>query len=337
MAQNWWLDQIGRYPLLSPSQEIELGNAIQAWLTHPAGPDAAPPAIQRRGRRAKYRFINCNLRLAASYVSKHCHRIVKAQGIDDLIQSANEGLIRAVERFDPTRGYRFSTYAFWWIRQSVSRWLELHGRTIAIPGSHSKHLARLDAVARRLSAELGRDPLPHEIAEGLGVSQAVFEQLLINATPITSLDVVISDDGRDLTSVIGVEDAGLLALEQQEERWQQAAQLRSLIATLPQRDQDILRMAWGLDGVEVPRGEIAAMMHLTPRELDRHLTLLHQQLTGMAVQLTLLSAESQRQALRPQPPRQRRLHPIADDVEQLGLFQLQATPAPTENALAMAS
>lgn len=322
MAQNWWLDQIGRYPLLTPSQEIELGNAIQAWLQHPAGPAGAPPAIQRRGRRAKDRFVNCNLRLAASYVSKHCHRIAKAQGLDDLIQSANEGLIRAVERFDPTRGYRFSTYAFWWIRQSVSRWLELHGRTIAIPGSHSKHLGRLDAVARRLASELGRDPLPHEIAEGLGVSETVFHQLLINAQPISSLDVVISDDGRDLTSIIGVHDTGMSELEQQEDRSQQAAKLRTLIQNLTQRDQQILAMAWGLDGVETPREEIAAQMKMGLRELERHLQLLEQLLAGKAVQPALIRPAplaEPREVATALPLKRRRRQAISDDVEQLAL------------------
>ena len=321
MAQNWWLDQIGRYPLLTPSQEIELGNAIQAWLQHPAGPNAAPAAIQRRGRRAKDRFVNCNLRLAASYVSKHCHRIVKQQGVDDLIQSANEGLIRAVERFDPTRGYRFSTYAFWWIRQSVSRWLELHGRTIAIPGSHSKHLGRLDAVARRLASELGRDPLPHEIAEGLGVSETVFQQLLINAQPISSLDVVISDDGRDLTSIIGVEDPAMADLEQQDDRWQQAAKLRTLIHNLPPRDQQILTMAWGLDGVEVPRDQIASQMHMTLRELDRHLLLLQHHLAGSPIQPILIATPLPHPVVHtPSVPfRRRKRQPSSDAIEQLAL------------------
>jgi RNA polymerase primary sigma factor len=320
MAQNWWLDQIGRYPLLTPSQEIELGNAIQAWLHHPAGPDGAPLAVQRRGRRAKDRFVNCNLRLAASYVSKHCHRIVKQQGIDDLIQSANEGLIRAVERFDPTRGYRFSTYAFWWIRQSVSRWLELHGRTIAIPGSHSKHLGRLDAVARRLASELGRDPLPHEIAEGLGVSEAVFQQLLINAQPISSLDVVISDDGRDLTSIIGVHDTAMMQLEREDDRSQQAAKLRTLIQKLPDRDQQILTMAWGLDGIETPRDVIADEMGMNERELESHLQLLEQQLAGRAVQPQLIHpVQTPEITAVPISIKRRKRQAISDDVEQLAL------------------
>jgi RNA polymerase primary sigma factor len=317
---SWWLNQIGRYPLLSPSQEIELGNAIQAWLQHPAGPEGAPLPIQRRGRRAKDRFVTSNLRLAASYVSKHCHRIVKQQGVDDLIQSANEGLIRAVERFDPTRGYRFSTYAFWWIRQSVSRWLELHGRTIAIPGSHSKHLSRLDAVARRLASELGRDPLPHEIAEGLGVSEAVFQQLLINAQPISSLDVVISDDGRDLTSIIGVDDTAMAQLEHQEDRSHQAIKLRTLIQKLPDRDQQILTMAWGLDGIETPRDVIAAQMGMTTLELDRYLHLLEQQLAGKPVQPVLLTqAFSTPPTQPPIPIKRRRRHTASDDAEQLAL------------------
>ena len=110
MSQKWWLDQAGRVPLLTPAEEIELGTLIQRWVTHP---QPVPPGIRRAGQRARERFIRANLRLAAGFVSNRCHRLAKQHSEEDLIQAANEGLIRAVERFDPARGYRFSTYANW--------------------------------------------------------------------------------------------------------------------------------------------------------------------------------------------------------------------------------
>jgi RNA polymerase primary sigma factor len=112
--QQWWGDQCGRVPLLTPAEEIELGTMIQRWLTHP---EPCPPGIRRSGQRARDRFIRANLRLAAGFVSNRCNRLAKAHSQEDLIQAANEGLIRAVERFDPSKGYRFSTYAYWWLRQ----------------------------------------------------------------------------------------------------------------------------------------------------------------------------------------------------------------------------
>jgi RNA polymerase primary sigma factor len=153
---GWWLDQIGRIPLLTPAQEIELGTAVQAWINHPGFPNDCPPGIRRRGQRAKDRFVNANLRLAVSYISKHCNRLAKDHSIDDLVQAANIGLIRAVERFDPARGYRFSTYAYWWIRQSVNHYADTQSRTIAIPGSHSQHLSKLAGIVSRAQ------PRPHQ-------------------------------------------------------------------------------------------------------------------------------------------------------------------------------
>ncbi len=132
----WWLDQIGRYPLLTPAQEIELGTAVQAWLQHSDGPERCPPSIRRRGNRAREQIVRCNLRLAVSYVTKRCQRLMRSHSQDDLIQAANEGIISAVEKFDPTRGYRFSTYAYWWIRQAVNRWVDRYSRAVTIPVLH---------------------------------------------------------------------------------------------------------------------------------------------------------------------------------------------------------
>lgn len=278
---SWWLEQIGRIPLLTPAEEIELGNQVQTWLNHPDGLEACPPGIRRRGKRAKDRFVKGNLRLAVAYVSKHCHRMAKDHSIDDLVQAANEGLIKAVERFDPTRGYKFSTYAYWWIRQAVGHWADHHTRLVAIPGSHSQYLGRLNAIRRRLALELGRVPTREELMAELGVSERVMDQLLVNAIPVASLDQVISDDGMELGDVVACWDTEPEDHETLDERQQQAEQLRELMATLPSRDQMLLSMAWGLDGPAMERSEIADQLGMKLRMVDGRLRYLQAQLQAM--------------------------------------------------------
>ncbi len=321
---GWWLDTIGRYPLLSPAQEIELGTAIQAWLTHPDG-DRCPPAIRRRGERAKRRFIECNLRLAVSYVSQRCHRLARNHSQDDLIQAANLGLITAVERFDPVRGYRFSTYAYWWIRQAVTNWADRHGRTVAIPAIHSQHLGRLGAIRRRLLMELGREPLRHELAAALGVSERVLEQLLINGQPIGSLDRVIADDGgMELGDLIATAGPTWEEQEAIDSRRQQAQQLRQLIRRLPRREQHLAEQAYGLDGVERSRRDVARAAGISSRALNTILQTVERRLRRMAVQLELFTLPEVPPPTRPRRPRRRR---TAWLWEQLSLWP--ATPEPS--------
>ena len=251
--------------------------------------------------------MRANLRLAVSYISKHCNRLAKVHSTDDLIQAANEGLITAVERFDPTRGYRFSTYAYWWIRQAVNRWVDHHSRTIAIPGSHSQHLGKLGAITRRLQRELGRDPSRDELAAELGVSLKVFDQLLINAKPIGSLDLIVHEDGLELGDIIATNDLSLEEQEEQQERHRQAAELQQLIQTLHKRDQQILTVAWSLDGIDRSRSEQAKTLGIKPRELDAALAELQAQLRGMAVQLVLLVVPTVEPPQRPRRPKRSRI------------------------------
>jgi RNA polymerase primary sigma factor len=284
--QSWWLDTIGRIPLLTPAEEIELGTAIQRWQTHP---EPVPAGIRRRGMRARDRFVQANLRLAVSYVARRCNRLARIHGADDLIQAANMGLITAVERFDPARGYRFSTYAYWWIRQAVNRWVDLNGRAIAIPGSHSQHLSKLGPITRRLELELNRTPTHEEIAGELGCSVAVLEQVMQNGQPIASLDQVVTDDGLELSSVVAVYDRTPEDEAEQRERWRQAEQLRGLIARLAPQDRRLLSLAWGLDGVEIPRAELAAQEGLSARALEVRLGRLQASLASQSVQLVLVA------------------------------------------------
>jgi len=261
--------------------------------------------------RARDRFVQANLRLAVSYVSKRCFRLAKAHGQEDLIQAANMGLITAAERFDPARGYRFSTYAYWWIRQAVSRWADQHSRLISIPGSHCQHLGRIGPITRRLEQELNRTPTRQEIATELGVSLQVLEQVLENGRSIASLDQVITDDGLELGATCASFDRSIEDEEEQRERWRQAEQLRNMIARLPVSDQRLLVLAWGLDGVEVPRAELARQEGLSTRALESHLERLQASLAAHSVQLVLVAVCRRRPS--PRPRMKRKQHGRVDE------------------------
>ena len=288
---GWWLDQIGRIPLLTPAEEIELGTAIQAWRNHP---DPCPPGLRRRGQRARERFIRANLRLSVAWVTKRCHRLAKHGAVDDLIQAANEGLMRAVDRFDPTLGYRFSTYAYWWIRQSVNRWIDLHGRAVAIPGSHSQQIGKLAIVTRELSDRLNRNPTREELAEEMGISMRVLADLITNAKPIQSLDQQI-DEGTaqcfSLGDTIAVSDEAIEDQEDARERRERIAMLHAGIDRLPMMQQRIITAHWGLeDGEPRSRRWIAGELGITLTQVTAELEQAHAALRAPAESRVVVEA-----------------------------------------------
>ena len=143
---QFWLDSAGRVPLLAPAEELHLGGLVRAWMDWEPTADEAPPAVRRRGLRARDRMVSANLRLVA-----HVTRVMRpGLGISitdadhlDLLQAGAIGLMRGVEKFDPARGYKLSTYAYWWIRQGLSRHVDSSSRTIRLPCTHGPKLARL--------------------------------------------------------------------------------------------------------------------------------------------------------------------------------------------------
>lgn len=262
---GWWLDTIGRVPLLTPAQEIELGTRVQLWINHPDGPDDCPRAIKRSGQRAKEQFVAANLRLAVSYVTRHCNRLVKAGHQDDLIQAANLGVIRAVEKFDPSRGYRFSTYAYWWIRQSVSRWVDQHSRTITIPGSHSQLLGRIEITRRRLTAQLNRQPSRQEIADELQISIEMLERLLERAINPLSLDQSCDPDHGELGLFVGCNG---MDIEREEQEATRSALALELLENLPPQQRRIVEARFGINQPPASVAQIAKAERIATRNVE---------------------------------------------------------------------
>lgn len=166
-----YLIEIGRYPLLTAQQEIELSRTIQAWLTHPA---SCPKHIERQGRRAKERMIQCNLRLVVMVAKKYSGRGVEML---DLLQEGAIGLDRAAEKFDYSKGYKFSTYAYWWIRQAITRAIQTDGRTIRLPVHIGEKLSKVKKTTAQLSVKLGRLPKLSELAAELDFTEDQLRQL----------------------------------------------------------------------------------------------------------------------------------------------------------------
>ena len=161
MAQNdssikEYLREIARYPLLTPEQEIQLSRQISC--------------TGKQGKRARDKFIQSNLRLVVNIAKKYDGRQRKAMTLLDLIQEGNIGLARAVDMFDPSRGYRFTTYAYWWIRQSIHRAIANYDNMIRMPSSLHERIIKITKVSDKLTEELGRPATPDEVATELGIT-----------------------------------------------------------------------------------------------------------------------------------------------------------------------
>jgi RNA polymerase sigma factor (sigma-70 family) len=223
------LNVIGRVPLLTAAEEIHLGTVVQEWLNYPGGPDAAPPSLQRRGRRAKDRMVTANLRLVVS-VARKFSQIGERRGLgaDDLIQEGTLGLVRGAEKFDPERGFKFSTYAYWWIRQGIGRALSQAG-TIRCPIHVHDSSAKVRKAVRELAQQGIHEPTIDQLVEATGQTKAQLKLALeygAIVSRVASLDAPISDtDGGTLADVLAApEEADPLT---RMEQWELAEDLRA--------------------------------------------------------------------------------------------------------------
>ena len=191
-----YLSAIGKIPLMTAAEEIHLGTMVRAWLDHPDGPDAAPAGVRRRGKKAQDRMVSANLRLVLGLARKYSRRgALLGLEMLDLIAEGNFGLMRGVEKFDPERGYKFSTYAYWWIRQGITRALE-SGGAVRLPAQVSQRYCKL----QRIIADLGPGATLADAAELAGIELATAQDLValsLRARSIASLDAAtrVEDGG----------------------------------------------------------------------------------------------------------------------------------------------
>jgi RNA polymerase primary sigma factor len=271
-----YLTAIGEYELLTAEKEVDYAQKIEAGQTAQDRLDAgdhqgraeqiALRRQARRGQEAKDAFLTANLRLVVA----NARRYANTSGIDflDLIQEGNLGLIRAVEKFDWRKGFKFSTYATWWIRQAITRAIADKSRTVRIPVHLHDTLAAVRAAQASLKAELGRDPKPEEIAEEAGVDVTKVE-LALSVADTVSLEQPIGEDGAQLGDFI--EDEEAVDPVRVTEEMDIANSLRKSIERLPEREGRILALRYGFyDGVPRTLEEIGDEFNLT-RERIRQL------------------------------------------------------------------
>jgi RNA polymerase primary sigma factor len=248
---TWYLTSIGREPLLTPAEEIELGNQVQIMMRMvEAGRDdysAQERKIIKIGRRSKERMMRANLRLVVSVAKKY-----QGRGLEllDLIQEGSLGLERAVEKFDPTRGYKFSTYAFWWIRQSMTRAIACQSRTIRLPVHLSERLTTIRKVSLELAHKLGAMPSRQEIAEAINMPLDELDSLLRQSLTTSSLDAPVNaEDGRSQLGDL-IADASSEEPLDKVERGMHQEQLGRWLGHLTEQERDVLTLRFGLDGQE---------------------------------------------------------------------------------------
>ena len=225
-----YLREIGKIPLLTPEEEAKLAQRIV-----------------KGDKKAKDKMVESNMRLVVSIAKRYGGR-----GLDflDLIQEGNTGLLRAVEKFDPDKGFKFSTYATWWVRQAITRAIADQARTIRIPVHMVETINKVLRTTRKLTSELNREPTNEEIAKALDMEPEKVDYVMRIKQDIASLDASVGRDGDDEDSVLGdfVEDEERDSPEDSAANQILKEQLSEIISTLTDREQKIIRLRFGIGG-----------------------------------------------------------------------------------------
>ncbi|HEY9865341.1 MAG TPA: RNA polymerase sigma factor, RpoD/SigA family [Candidatus Obscuribacterales bacterium] len=284
-----YLHEIGRVPLLTREQEITYGKQVQTMMQQLevkntlAGQLGREPSQQewsdavemspeelqtllQKGRRAKQKMIEANLRLVVSIAKKYQKRNMEFL---DLIQEGTLGLERGVEKFDPMRGYKFSTYAYWWIRQAITRAIAQTSRTIRLPIHITEKLNKIKKVQRELVQKLGRNATPGEIAQALELDPAQIRDYLLASRHPVSLDLRVGDNqDTELQDLLEDHNTSADAFVTQELLRQD---LKNLLADLTAQQREVITLRYGLeDGKEMSLSKVGVQMSIS-RERVRQL------------------------------------------------------------------
>ena len=284
-----YLREIGRVPLLTREEEIIFGKQVQQMMTLVEAKDSLgqelghEPSLAEwaahvnqtetqikhsvtQGKRAKQKMIEANLRLVVAIAKKYQKRNMEFL---DLIQEGTLGLERGVEKFDPTRGYKFSTYAYWWIRQAITRAIAQQGRTIRLPIHITEKLNKIKKVQRELAQKLGRSPNPAEIAQELELEPMQIREYLNMARQPVSLDVKVGDN-QDTELQEMLEDEGPSPEYYTTQEFLRE-DLNNLLAELTPQQRQVLALRFGLeDGHEMSLAKVGERLNLS-RERVRQL------------------------------------------------------------------
>ena len=225
-----YLREIGKIPLLSNEEETDLAYRIV-----------------KGEKKAKDKMVEANMRLVVSIAKRYSGR-----GLDflDLIQEGNTGLLRAVEKFDPDKGFKFSTYATWWIRQAITRAIADQARTIRIPVHMVETINKVLRATRKLTNELNREPTTEEVAKEMGMEPDKVDYVMKIKQDIASLDAAVGPDGDDQDSVLGdfIEDEGRVSPEDAAAAQMLKEQIAEILGSLSEREQKVIKLRFGIGG-----------------------------------------------------------------------------------------
>ncbi len=239
-----YLKAIGRTPLLKAEEEVKLANQIQATLPLLEKETLTPEEkkIVHQGQKAKQKMVQANLRLVVSIAKKYQNR---GLSLLDLIQEGSIGLMRAAEKFDATKGYKFSTYSYWWIRQAMTRAIANHARTIRLPIHITQDLNKIKKITRQLSQKLGRKPTDSEIVAELDIDMDKLRSLTRAAkiTSTKSLNIAIDDNQTELGEILADESNSpsdfIKDIETRDK-------IENLLHTLSPKQRDVITLRYGL-------------------------------------------------------------------------------------------